>query len=1315
MESTSKVSVPILTEHSFSRWKGQVRNVLEAEELLAIVDGMEAMPAEGDAVNRKLWKKRDAKARAILSTSLDDLHDSFVRGCASSKAIMDKLVTMYERKSAGRKYTAWQELFDIKWEVDMPAAAFLASINAISHKLESLDEKPKDTILIGKVLSSLPAKLESFQQSWNLTKTGNDVTFADLQSSLMNAELALKVKQEPPDTDGTAFFGKNKRRTMPAKKQSDKKDIRCFQCDEKGHFKRDCPSLKHQGKGSSGTGSGFTAGMDRNWSQWIGDSGAYRHLTGNRSWFSQFTPAQGEQIQIGDGTLMPAEGIGRVDVEVFNGKTWTRSFLDDVRFVPTMGDVNLFSLGAATSKGHVVTLAGKSITLKKDGVVSLVGEKRDNMYHMLIRTVTKGAHVSAGNLSIDLWHERLCHIGEANMKSLVSEKMATGITLPAQSRLSFCEGCQYGRMERKPFKPAEERECQPGENIHSDVAGPIHVTSVGKSRFIVVFKDEATSFRRLFFVKEKSEVLNCFKDFVNEVEAAMGCRQVKRFRSDGAKEYLSQDFTQYLRSKGIVRETSPAYTPQSNGFVERENRTLLEKARSMLWMRNMPAFLWAEAVATAAYVLNRLPTCRQKGTTPFELWTRKKPDLSHLRIFGCDAFVLMPAVHRKKLDRKAEKGIFVGYGKSDSIFRVYMPAKRNVFESREVNFNETLAGKVAVFNDLLQDKSSAGINDQDEQPDVEGEEDGQPADESSDKPLDFEDAQEDVVTPARRGPGRPAGSQNKPKPPAVPHKMDRRKPDERKIPSRFGMLARLADPQTVEEALAGEDAADWESAMQEEMDALLKNKTWELVHLPAHQRTVKNKWVFRRKRNPDGTVCRHKARLCAKGFSQRAGIDYDEVYAPVVRYESVRILLAVAAHHRLHLMQFDVKTAFLHGDLEEEIFMDQPACFDDGTGRICRLLKGLYGLKQAPRQWNRKFDDFLQRWGLQPAKTDPCIYHCRHDGKGMVLLAIYVDDGLLCCEKERTQDEILVELRKCFEVTAGTANTYVGLEIDYCRQKGKVTVTQAGYIEQLLQRFGMSDCKSISTPADTHTKLTKSMCLEQQPAVKFPYREAVGCLMWLSVCSRPDITFHVNQVARFCDDAGKEHVQAVKRIFRYLAGTRDLKLTYGGSSLELMGFCDSDYAGCLDTRRSTAGIILMLNGGPVYWSSKRMKTVAQSSTEAEYMALALASNDIRWHRQLLKEIGCRQSHPTVIKSDSNGAIQLAGKQSFSPRTKHIDVRVHLVRSEKEQGNIVLDFVGTKEQPADMLTKALCGPAFTHCRQMIHMVGHADGLREGVGE
>ena len=692
------------------------------------------------------------------------------------------------------------------------------------------------------------------------------------------------------------------------------------------------------------------------------------------------------------------------------------------------------------------------------------------------------------------------------------------------------------------------------------------------------------------------------------------------------------------------------------------------------------------------------------------MWKGKKPDLSHLKIFGCDAFVLKPAVQRRKLDRKAEKGIFVGYGKSESIFRIYLPAKRDVFESREVNFNEQLAGRVAVFDDILPDGDPAGIIVEEEKSDKDEEEDE--SERQSGDSSSFEDATE-VITPAKRGPGRPPGSKNKVKEPAAPHKMERRKADERKTVHRFGMLARLADPQSVDEALAGDDAADWELAMKEEMNALLKNKTWELVNLPAHQRTVKNKWVFRRKRNPDGTVCRHKARLCAKGFSQRAGIDYDEVYAPVVRYESVRVLLAVAAHHQLHLMQFDVKTAFLHGDLEETIFMDQPANFEDGSGRVCRLLKGLYGLTQAPRQWNRKFDNFLQRWGLQPTKTDPCIYHCRQKERGMVLLAIYVDDGLLCCEKESTQDEILIELRKSFEVTAGTANTYVGLEIKYSRQEGKVSVCQTGYIDQVLQRFGMTNCKSINTPADTHGKLTKSMCSEQQPAVEFPYREAVGCLMWLSVCSRPDITFHVNQVARFGGNAGKKHVQAVKRIFRYLAGTRDLQLTFGGGSMELMSFCDSDYAGCLDTRRSTAGIILMLNGGPVYWSSKRMKTVAQSSTEAEYMALALASNDIRWHRQLLQEIGCRQKKATVIKSDSQGAIQLAGKQSFSPRTKHIDVRVHLVRSEQEQGNIILDFVGTMDQPADMLTKALCGPSFTHCRQMINMVGHADGSREGV--
>ena len=244
MESTSKVSVPILTEHSFSRWKGQVRNVLEADELFGIVDGSEVMPAAAQIEARKAWKKKDAKARAILSSSLDDLHDSFVRGCGTSKDMMDKLVQMYERTSAGRKYTAWQELFDMTWDEDVPAASFLARINAISHKLESLDEKPKDSILIGKVLSSLPAKLESFKQSWNLTKTGDAVTFADLQTSLLNAELALRDKVEPADKDGVAFFGKKQRRVPAVKKQGDKKDVRCFNCDEKGTLQAGLPAAQ---------------------------------------------------------------------------------------------------------------------------------------------------------------------------------------------------------------------------------------------------------------------------------------------------------------------------------------------------------------------------------------------------------------------------------------------------------------------------------------------------------------------------------------------------------------------------------------------------------------------------------------------------------------------------------------------------------------------------------------------------------------------------------------------------------------------------------------------------------------------------------------------------------------------------------------------------------------------------------------------------------------------------------------------------------------------------------------------------------------
>jgi hypothetical protein len=274
-----------------------------------------------------------------------------------------------------------------------------------------------------------------------------------------------------------------------------------------------------------------------------------------------------------------------------------------------------------------------------------------------------------------LWHLRLGHISGSKIQMTKRNNIVDGLT-GNLSNDYFCPGCCFGRMTRSPVGTLSSRETRVGNSIHSDIQGPLPVKSIGGNRWFVVFKDEASCYRQVFFMKEKNQVLKCFKLFINEVEATTRWK-VRKLRSDNAKEYLMKDFQDYLLEKGILFETSPAYKPQMNGMAEREMRTLKELAKSMLHSDSLPKYLWAEAVNTACYVINRVPN-RTSTTTPFESWFGKKPSVSHMRIFGSMAYVLIPEVKRRKFDKNAEQVIFVGYGKSDKLFRICSPSRRIV-------------------------------------------------------------------------------------------------------------------------------------------------------------------------------------------------------------------------------------------------------------------------------------------------------------------------------------------------------------------------------------------------------------------------------------------------------------------------------------------------------------------------------------------------------------------------------------------------------------------------------------------------------------
>jgi len=490
--------------------------------------------------------------------------------------------------------------------------------------------------------------------------------------------------------------------------------------------------------------------------------------------------------------------------------------------------------------------------------------------------------------------------------------------------------------------------------------------------------------------------------------------------------------------------------------------------------------------------------------------------------------------------------------------------------------------------------------------------------------------------------------------------------------------------------------------MNEEIDSLNKNETWSLSELPPGRSAIRSRWVYKLKQSGAEAV-KYKARLVAKGFSQKKGVDYEETYSPVVKHDSLRTVLAVAAAKDLEMVQLDVKTAFLNGELEEELFMEQPAGFEVNgrENEVCRLQRSLYGLKQASRNWNKKFDSFIVKYGFTRGVADPCVYYQKDDDQNITIMAIWVDDGLLCSSQASKLKDIVSFLSSNFEMTFGPVGVFVGIQIGRNRQEKLIHISQKLYIEKVVKRFGLSDCKPRSIPADPFSHLMKDSSAGVEAS--FPFREAVGSLMFAAICTRPDIAFAVNQVAQFSNNPNQSHWEAVKRIITYLKGTSDHGITYCGAGENVLtAYTDADFAGDVDTRRPTTGNIFIINGGPVAWSSQRQRCVSLSTTEAEYVAASTATKEIAWLRNLLNDIGCCQHQPTPLLCDNQSAIRLVRNPEFHQRTKHIDVKFHYIRNMQEEGAVNILYVDTSNQLADALTKALTQPMFVKFKSCIGM-------------
>jgi hypothetical protein len=511
----------------------------------------------------------------------------------------------------------------------------------------------------------------------------------------------------------------------------------------------------------------------------------------------------------------------------------------------------------------------------------------------------------------------------------------------------------------------------------------------------------------------------------------------------------------------------------------------------------------------------------------------------------------------------------------------------------------------------------------------------------------------------------------------------------------------VEEPRSVKEA--GGDP-NWIAAMEEEMNSIRENGTWSLVELPRGHRAIGLKWVYKVKRDENGNVAKYKARLVAKGYVQRPGIDFEEVFAPVARLESVRLLLAIAAHYGWGVHHMDVKSAFLNGDLQEEVYVQQPPGFADGTHqhKVLRLHKALYGLRQAPRAWNQKLDASLLAHGFTRCINEHGMY-TRGGGAARLIVGVYVDDLIITGGNAGAVNKFKAEMMNTFRMSdLGLLSYYLGLEVT--QGAGGITLRQGAYATKILEKAGLGACKPSVTPMEMKLKLLKEGMTPSVDATD--YRSLIGSLRYLCN-SRPDLAYAVGYLSRFMEAPREEHLAAVKRVLRYVAGTVHWGLHYcPGRRTEgvpkLVGYSDSDLAGDVNDRKSTSGLIFFLAGGPVAWQSAKQKVVALSSCEAEYIAAAGAACEAVWLARLMAELVGGAVLAPKLKVDNKSAISLMKNPVHHDRSKHIDVKFHFIRECYEKKLIDVEFVGTELQLGDILTKALGRVRFQELRGEIGM-------------
>ncbi|CAL1385136.1 unnamed protein product [Linum trigynum] len=1057
----------------------------------------------------------------------------------------------------------------------------------------------------------------------------------------------------------------------------------CQFCDKQGHTAKECYRIRGRPQVHHTTTAGYPS------SNWLVDTVATNHVTPDLGDLSLYTDYHGpDEVLVGDGSGLLISHIGDSHISTSSACLSLR----DMLCVPAIKR-RLLSVAQLCKSNPVSVEFFSDCFVVKDlatGAPLLRGQNKDDVHELPAAASPVRLAMTTTKTPSTTWHNRL---GHPNHRLLT--RLLRTLSLPVSSNSHFhsCVSCALNKSHKLPFSVSTLTSTRPFDLLYMDVWGPSPVVSIDSFSYYLVLVDHFTRYTWLYPLSRKYDVSHVFTTFTKMI-ANYFHTSIRRVYSDGGGEF--QKLCSFFQSTGLTHLLTPPHTPQHNGLAECKHRHVVETGLALLHTANLLLSFWSHAFQTATYLINRLPSSSLRGLTPYFSLFIEHANYLKLRTFGCLCYPWLRPYSPHKLAPRSRPCLFLGYSPTQSAYKCYDPATQRVFVSRHVNFDEnSFPGLVDTPPPSYSSPAWLAIS----TPPIFTYSIPSPPNPTSPPPRSS--------SPSRQSAGssRPSTAADAPaSPPAMSSRQDCPPPPPGKVaPSRSHSMATRSqhgifkpkklfsvqvssfevEPTTVQEALAD---PRWRAAMIEEISALMRNGTWSLVSRPLGPNIVGCRWVFRIKRNADGSIDRFKARLVAKGFTQRPGLDYHDTYSPVLKPVTIRTVFSIALTHGWPIFQFDVNNAFLQGSLQEQIFMAQPPGFRDPAHpkHVCCLSRPLYGLRQAPRSWYMELSTFLQQQGFVCTTSDASLF-VYHKNATILYFLVYVDDLLLTGNDSHVLADFQARLAARFSLKRlGAVNYFLGIEV--LPSAGGLVLSQHKFIADILHRFRMED----SQPSPTPLSSSASLCLNDgsPPVDATLYKQALGSLQYL-LCTRPDIAFAVNKLSQFMHSPSQLHWQSVKRLLRYLKGTMHHGLRLAPvSTPSLVAFADSDWAGDPDDRTSTMGYLLYYGGNLISWKSKKQRSVARSSTEAEYRAVAHATAEMLWVQNLLSELHQPPPHPPVLYSDNLGAVHFSANPVFHSRMKHLALDFHFVRELVQASALHVRHIPTAHQLADSLTKPL---------------------------